>query len=140
MNGEISQNGKNGHGVNSSTSRPKWREAASCGIDPNPYPPKPLTPKPCENTTKETYFLMNSEKSAGNNSGMSKLARLLLGLVTLLALGSLISNLFLVWAISKTTNTKEVNEKTTEKITRIIEKPQQKEANEYYYYAPAARW
>jgi hypothetical protein len=142
MNGATSYNGKNGHKIISSESQPKWRESTSCKIDLDPCAPKPSTPKLCENTTKETYFLMNTEESVGKDSGsISKLAQLLLGLATLLALGSLLSNFFLVWAISKTTNTKEVTEtKTTEKITRIIEKPSQKEANEYYYYAPAARW
>jgi hypothetical protein len=137
MNGTTSRNGQNGYKETPSNSQPKWREATTCNIDFNPCDPKEPTPKPCENKTKETYFFMNTEKSSNQHSGgLSKLAQLLLGLATLLALGSLLSNLFLVWAISKTTNTKEVTTTTTTNTKEIIREA----ADENYYYAPAARW
>ncbi|NJO78476.1 MAG: hypothetical protein HC827_08075 [Cyanobacteria bacterium RM1_2_2] len=148
MNGTTSQNGKNG-------SKTKWREVTSCDTecilpDPKPTPcPKPTNCETIrEKDSKETYYFMSTTESEHKNSGgISKLAGLLLGLATLLFLGSMLSNLFMVWTLARVTNnsnnsnnSKEVvTTTTTKEIIREVDGSKQA-GDEYYYYAPAARW
>lgn len=142
-----SQTAHNGYKSNSSVSGPKWREANQCNTDCRPVDPDPKT---CEiireKDSKETWFLVNTEQSNHKQSeSISKLTWILLGLATLLFLGSMLSNLLMVWTLARSTNntnnSREVIETTTtkEEVIRVVQDPGYW-LEEYYYYAPAARW
>lgn len=143
--------GQNNYGVNAYKPKSQWREATPC--EPN-YPPSYPEPKPCETIrerdSKETYVVLNTAHSDHRHSEpISKLAWILLGLATLLLLGSMLSNLLMVWTLarandntnnSNTNNSKEViTTTTTKEVIRVSADPGW-QGDEYYYYAPAARW
>lgn len=163
MNTKTFQTEHNNHGSHLYKSGSKWREATPCESDdaspcsepnpckkPNPRPdPNPcLETNPCttirEKDSKETYFLLNTAHSEHKNSeSISKLAWILFGLATLLFLGSLFSNLLMVWTFARTTNnvnnSREVITTTsTKEVIRVVDNGHG--GDEYYYYAPAARW
>jgi hypothetical protein len=151
MNGnitQIEQAGKNGYGK-------KWREASACEPTCSPKPDQPKPDQPCpdpkcteiirEKDSKETYFVWNTAQSEHKHTdSFSKLTWLLLGLSSLLFLGSILGNLFAVWALARSTETNNTSREviTTTNDTRevrVIEKVGY-EGDEYYYYAPPARW
>lgn len=144
MNGKTFQVGQNGYGSNAYQPESKWREAIPC--EPK-QPPSNPDPKPCEiireKDSKETYFVLSTAQSDYQHSGsISKLTWILLGLAALLFLGSLLSNLLMVWTLARATdntnNSKEVITTTTTK--EVIREKESYAGDEYYYYAPAARW
>ncbi|GAB4366494.1 MAG: hypothetical protein Kow00121_03930 [Elainellaceae cyanobacterium] len=140
---------QNGYGSRSYESEPKWREASRCSPNDRPYCPPTKPPEVIrEKETKETYFLLNSAQSEQRNSeSFSKLGWILLGLATLLFLGSILGNLFMVWTLARSTNNSNSDNSrevintttTTREVVRVIEDPGYG-GDEYYYYAPPARW
>jgi len=142
MSEKTTKTGQNSCGTTSYKPEKKWREANQC--EPSCYPSYP-DPKNCEvireKESKETYFVLNTAQSEQKDSN-SNLARLLLGLATLLFLGSLLSNLLMAWTLvrasSNTNHSKEVTT-TTREVVREIDRTRWA-GDEYYYYAPAARW
>lgn len=142
MNESIPQPGQDHY--QSNPAKPKWREAIRCETNTPPsYPDKKPHETIREKDTKETYFLMNTASSGYHHSGsVSKLAWILFGLAALLFLGSLLSNLLMVWTFARATestnNSKEViTTTTTREVVRVNDSH---DRGDYHYYAPAARW
>ncbi|PSB15128.1 hypothetical protein C7B61_16995 [filamentous cyanobacterium CCP1] len=161
MNSNTTQSEQNGY----RSSVPQWREASPCEpVCPPSRPDKPDLDKPCpdkpcsdkpdpvtkcteiirEKDSKETYFLVNTDRNEKNteknSDSLSKLAWFLLGLTGLLLLGSMLSNLLVVWALANSNNTQSREVITTTTTDREIQVVEKVGYDEYYYYAPPARW
>jgi hypothetical protein len=143
MNGNISQVTPNGY-------QSKWREAPcepKCPPPQNPCPPDqaedPKCPEKCteiirEKDSKETHIHEIKEVAS---DALPKLTRILLGLTGLLLLGSILSNLLMVWAFTRISNASTHTEITnTTHTSETRETVERVYGDEYYYYAPPARW
>jgi len=121
-----------------------WREADRC--QPKYYEP-PAPKVRIEKGETETIVINNSiqteqlsgQRSVEQSSGtISRLAWLLLGLASLLFLGSM----FMLMAYGKSTNNTSVTKETVNNInrTREVIRTEKSEDSDFYYYAPRARW
>ncbi|WP_416673667.1 hypothetical protein [Egbenema bharatensis] len=142
MNSSIARIEKNGK-------QPQWRENP-CQTDcktPEPCKPDKPTPDPkcpekCtevirEKESKETHI--HEIKEVPSDS-LPKLTRFLLGLTGLLLLGSILSNLLMVWAFTRIDTTSTHTEITNTSHTETSRVTERIYGDEYYYYAPPARW
>lgn len=129
---------------------PQWQEAKHCSPhDQTPCKPKPPECKPerpdvvRERDSKETFIFLNnaestqkSDRDSRSADAISKLTWALLGLASLLFLGSMLMML----AYGRSTNTTTIKEITnnTNKSREVIRVEADEDSNHYYY--PQARW
>jgi hypothetical protein len=124
---------------------PPWREADH--YQPKYYTAAPAAKQRVEEEVSETVVVNNviqadqlaRQRSVEQRSDIiSKLSWLLLGLSSLLFLGSLL----MLIAYGKSTNTNSITKETVNNInrTREVIRTDKVEDTDAYYYAPRARW